>query len=75
MAAPPGPPATSRAVQLSAHGYVEQEVFLQGQAQHYRPLPGWANQANGVSSLTAKPIRMSPACWCDARLTPHVSMA
>ena len=41
LAAPPGPPATSRAVQLSAHGYVEQEVFLQGQAQHYRPLPGW----------------------------------
>lgn len=41
QAAPPGTPATSRAVQLSAHGYVEQEVFLQGQAQHYRPQPGW----------------------------------
>lgn len=41
LVAPPGTPATSRAVQLSAHGYVEQEVFLQGLAQHYRPQPGW----------------------------------
>ncbi|MDX9842281.1 MAG: alpha/beta hydrolase domain-containing protein [Aquabacterium sp.] len=41
LAAPPGAPATSRAQQLRAHSYVEQEVFLQGRAQHYRPLPGW----------------------------------
>lgn len=41
LAAPSGTPATSRAVQLGAHGYVEQEVFLQGRAQHYRPRPGW----------------------------------
>lgn len=43
MAAPPGTPATSRARQLSTHAYVEQEVLLQGRAQHYRPLPGWGH--------------------------------
>lgn len=46
LAAPAGTPATSRAVQLSAHAYVEQEFFLQGQAQHYRPQPGWGKSGH-----------------------------
>lgn len=46
LAAPAGTPATSRAVQLGAHAYTEQEFFLQGQAQHYRPQPGWGKDGH-----------------------------
>jgi len=75
LAAPLGTPATSRAVQLDAHAYVEQEVFLQGRAQHYRPGPAGVNRASGPSSLMAKPTLTSPGCWCGARLTRRASMA
>ena len=44
--APPGTPATSRASQLTPHGYVEQEFFLEGKAQHYQPEPGWGKDGH-----------------------------